>query len=273
MPELAEVDFYRKVWNAGLGQKIRSVELHSDKRIFRGTDTDSLRHSLPGSMLQSSEARGKQMVFQFSRGLWLGIHLGMTGKLSVQPGGYPPEKHDHLILRQAGQTLVFTDMRQFGRVLFFQGSAEPPWWSSIGPGVLDASFTLPKFREAMARHKKLAIKSALLLQKEFPGVGNWMADEILWRAGLAPMRKCSELSDAEAKAAYRELRAVCKTAMSKVGEALDSLPKGWLFHQRWSGKGVCPIHKEPLARTVIGGRTSAWCRRCQSGCQSAPKAG
>ena len=84
MPELAEVEYFRRQWDAGLGHKILAVKLHPRKRIFRGTDTRSLVRHLTGSRLLRSVARGKQMLFQFSGDNWLGLHLGMTGKMRIE---------------------------------------------------------------------------------------------------------------------------------------------------------------------------------------------
>ena len=127
MPELAEVDYYRKQWHQGLGAKIETVQLHPSTRIFRGTAPAALRKALCGACLLSSETHGKQMLFRFSNNLWLGLHLGMTGKLRTEEPGFPPGKHDHLVLYQERRALVFSDARQFGRVRFHQG-AEPPAW-------------------------------------------------------------------------------------------------------------------------------------------------
>ena len=83
MPELAEVEWYRKKWNPGIGDEVTSVDLHAEKRVFRGTDTAALKRHLTGQKLLRSEARGKRMVFQFSGDAWLGIHLGMTGQFTA----------------------------------------------------------------------------------------------------------------------------------------------------------------------------------------------
>ena len=107
MPELAEVEFLRRRWDVGVGQNILDVALHSEKRIFRGNDLAALRRVLPGAKLIGSEARGKQMLFRFNRDAWLGVHLGMTGELRHEPRDFPPGRHDHLVLRQARQALVY----------------------------------------------------------------------------------------------------------------------------------------------------------------------
>ena len=126
MPELAEVEFYRKQWDAGREQRIVSVHLHAGKRIFRGINPEALRQALTGARLLDSKAHGKQMLFRFSRNAWVGIHLGMTGKLRAvasRPAPFLPARHDHLVLRLSKRSLVFSDARQFGRVLFHRGDA------------------------------------------------------------------------------------------------------------------------------------------------------
>jgi formamidopyrimidine-DNA glycosylase len=263
MPELAEVEFYRKQWDCGLRQKVRRIELHAEKRLFRGTDVAALASELPGAMLLGSEARAKQMLFRFSRGLWLGVHLGMTGKLHVAAADYVPEKHDHLAISQAKQTLVFTDPRVFGRVLFHRGAEAPSWWSSLAPAVTSPEFTLEVMRDFLERRKRLAVKAALLVQSRFPGVGNWMADEILWRARIDPRRLCGSLSRERAERLWRETRQVCAVALATVGVDFSDPPEGWLFHERWSAKGACPRHGTELKTAQVGGRTTRWCGQCQ----------
>src|ERR1700722_8233384 len=98
MPELAEVEFYRKQWQCGLKQKILAVDVHPHARLLRGVDTKMLQKTLTASVLLSSEAHGKQMFFRFSRNGWLGLHLGMTGELRVEPPGHAAGRHDHLVL-------------------------------------------------------------------------------------------------------------------------------------------------------------------------------
>src|SRR2546428_9624183 len=115
MPELAEVEWYRKQWDAGRGDVIARVALHPRKRVYRQTDTRELQLRLVGAKYLSSDRRGKRMRFKFSQGNSLGIHLGMTGKIHVAPPSFQPAKHDHLVLYQPERALVFTDSRQFGR--------------------------------------------------------------------------------------------------------------------------------------------------------------
>jgi formamidopyrimidine-DNA glycosylase len=210
-----------------------------------------------------SEASGKQMLFRFSGGGWLGLHLGMSGRLRVEKAGFVPARHDHLVLAQARRSLVFCDPRQFGRVRFHHSRQAPGWWERLPPPVTGPHFTLARMASFLDRHGRLAIKGALLLQESFPGIGNWMADEILWRCGLDPRTRAGRLRGPDLRELWRQVRWVSRRALAWVGKDYSDLPPGWLFHQRWSPRGVCPIHGAKLNRAGVGGRTTAWCGQCQ----------
>lgn len=263
MPELAEVEYYRRQWDCGLRGKIIAAELHATKRVFRGSNTAELRRQLTGARMTESRGRGKQMLFRFSSGNWLGIHLGMSGTLRVEPPQFRAGKHDHLVLQQVKRTLVFRDPRMFGRVKFHHGELEPDWWLTVAPEIGSDMFTVAFVSEFLRRHSRAPIKAVLLLQSGFPGVGNWMADEILWRARIAPVAPASSLTRAQQAAVRRVTRFVSREAMRIIGTDFSDPPRSWLIHQRWKPGGVCPRHQIKLERGTIGGRTTAWCAKCQ----------
>ncbi len=266
MPELAEVEFFRKRWAVGHGAKVTSVRLHEGKKVFRGTDTAQLQRKLTRATLLDSETAAKQMLFHFSGGAWIGIHLGMSGELRVEAPDYPPAKHDHFILVQQTRQLVFNDPRMFGRVLFHSGPKPPAWWTRIAPPILSQDFTLEAVAAFLKRRGRAPIKAALLMQERFPGIGNWMADEVLWRAAIHPKRLAGSLTPPELKTLHRECRNVCRQALVTIAGAGRRLPphlnahipKSWLFWHRWEDGGRCPRTKQPLLREEIGGRTTCW---------------
>src|SRR4051812_39609149 len=96
MPELAEVEWYRKQWEPGRGDRVVRVALHTGKYIFRGTNTKVLKEHLVGAKFSNSIRRGKQMLVKFSGDNYLGIHLGMTGKTHIESADFAPRKYDHL---------------------------------------------------------------------------------------------------------------------------------------------------------------------------------
>ncbi len=267
MPELAEAEFFRKRWHlAAHGAKILRVHSHARANIFRGTRITALHRALTRSRFVASETRAKQILVRFSGDGWLGIHLGMSGELRVEPGGYAPQKHDHLVLATAQRALVFTDPRMFGRVQFHRGALPPPWWTKIAPAILSAAFTVEAVAAFLRRRARARIKGVLLLQERFPGIGNWMADEILWRSAIHPARRAGSLQPAEVRTLWRECRRVCRMALCSIagiGNRLPpnlnaGIPRSWLFLHRWRPGGRCPKTGKPLAHATVGGRTTCW---------------
>jgi formamidopyrimidine-DNA glycosylase len=263
MPELAEVEYFRRRWNAGIGHRVTGIAMHSRKRVFRGTDTHALRQQLTGTRLLTSEARGKRMLFRFSNENWLGLHLGMSGRMQTAAADFRPQKHDHLVLCQRQRALVFTDVRQFGRVQFHHGKDAPAWWENGVPEIVSPSFDRAFFDQFLHRHAKAPIKAVVLMQSGFSGIGNWMADEILWRAKVLPSKQTRKLTNKEREKIFRATKFVARESLRIIGPDDSKLPRSWLIHERWSAEGKCPRHKTPLCRATIGGRTTAWCPRCQ----------
>lgn len=274
MPELAEVELSRRIWHAGGAEIIERVTLHAGVRIFRGIDTDALVRGLVGRKLVRSLARGKQAAFVFAsrKGAadahWVGIHLGMAGSLHRVPASeFQPGKHDHFILWGATHALVFRDVRHFGRVRSHAGAGEPEWWASLAPDLTSPAFTVAALGAFLQRRKKAPIKAVLLLQERFPGVGNWLADEILWRARLHPATPAGSLSPETARRLWKEIRWVCRETIKQIDDDWD-YPASWLFRHRWKPGGKCPRCRSALARAPIGGRTTCWCPRCQPAAKS-----
>jgi formamidopyrimidine-DNA glycosylase len=263
MPELAEVEWYRKQWDSARGGKIVRIDLHDKNRIFRDTETRALRENLIGSRLESSSARGKRMLFRFSENKWLGLHLGMTGKIRIETADFQPNKHDHLILYQRRCSLVFTDSRQFGRVRFHHGPEQPDWWNTTVPEIASREFDQKLFGNFLNRHRKAPIKAVLLMQDGFSGIGNWMADEILWRAKVLPSKRIGKLTCAERVAIFQATKFVTKRSLETLGKDFSDPPKNWLIHQKWKRDGICPKHRTPLKNATVAGRTTAWCPICQ----------
>jgi formamidopyrimidine-DNA glycosylase len=263
VPELAEVERNRRVWAPGQGKKVLAVAVQNLRSpVWRGVRSAELAKTLTGKVLTASEAHGKQMLFQFGREAWLGIHLGMTGRLSLESADYRLRKHDHLALRQTHHLLVFSDQRRFGRLRFGQGPNQPVWWTRLPPPILSTQFTTRWVAEFCARRKRTPLKSLLLMQDRFPGIGNWMADEILWRARLNPKVLAGQLSPALVSKLHRSIRGVTASALKQMDQNWE-FPSSWLFSHRWEEGGHCPRCGTPLTREKIGGRTTCWCPSCQ----------
>lgn len=263
MPELAEVAYFCKQWKPGLNQPIRAVHCHSHSRVFRGLDVPLLQDALKGATLRSARTHGKQMLFGLSRGNWLGIHLGMTGQLRLEPADFVPGKHDHLVLFQARHTCVFSDPRHFGRIRFDQCKQEPDWWRSLPPEPHSPAFTIDRLAAFLQRRTKAPLKAVLLMQECFPGIGNWMADEILWQTHLHPLLPAGKITPAQVTLLHKNISSICRLALDIIGTDWSDPPDSWLFNHRWNNGRNCPRCYSQLLRRPIGGRTTCFCPTCQ----------
>ncbi len=266
MPELAEVEYYRKQWDPGLGQKVERVLTHPRARIFRDTPAAAVENGLAERTFLSSRTHGKQMLFEFSDSAWLGLHLGMTGKLFIAERGHEPAKPEHLVLEMESLALVFSDFRMFGRLtLDVTDDGEPPErWKNLPPQVLDRGFSKKHLSAFVARFPKTPVKTLLLDQRGFPGIGNWMADEICWRMKIAPRITARELAPEMVDALWKATRQVARDAIRVIGSDWYDPPKSWLFNHRWKDGGHCPRCGSDLERADLRGRTTCWCPKCQS---------
>ncbi len=259
MPELAEVEYFKRVWSPAENTKVTEVMARLDKRIFREIKGAQSLNCLNGSTFSQSFRKGKQLCFLFDQDKWLGLHMGMTGKLKISEEPDEAFKYGYLILfLEDGRRLIFEDPRLFGKVLFSQGSRAPDWWAKLPDEILSDSFTFQSMNTFLERRPRSLIKPLLLEQSVFPGIGNWMADEILWRSQIAPFVRVAEIDPDKREELYSVIREVCVDSLEVIADGWKKPPNSWLFNHRWKDNGICPKTKQVLKREKIGGRTACW---------------
>jgi formamidopyrimidine-DNA glycosylase len=264
VPELPEVESARAVIErCALERRIVDVD-ESDTYVCRPHPPGEIAHALLGGALITAMRQGKSMWCEtgHSRGpITLGIHLGMSGKIVVadadgseidggdyweggrRPGDYRWARFTMTFAD--GGRLMLVDPRRLGRVRL-----NPPV-EGLGP---DAGLITPaQFRDALAVGAAAPVKARLMDQRRIAGIGNLLADEILWRARVHPARAVGGLSAAERSGLLRATRSSLKTAIRQGGvHALT------MIGARREG-GQCPRDHAPMARGTVGGRTSWWC--------------
>ncbi|KAL1859602.1 hypothetical protein VTK73DRAFT_7536 [Phialemonium thermophilum] len=177
----------------------------------------------------------------------------------------------HLETVEPSVRVAYTDPRRFGRVRLVDCPGKdirkhsPLVENGPDPVVDKDVFTEGFLRQKMkARH--VPIKALLLDQTTLSGVGNWVADEVLYQARLHPEQYCDEFSDQQIAKLYETIRYVCQFAVDKLGDS-DQFPKDWLFHYRWDSRPSAPKSRLPngekLAFLKVGGRTSCYAPNLQ----------
>jgi formamidopyrimidine-DNA glycosylase len=90
-------------------------------------------------------------------------------------------------------------------------------------------------------------------QHRIAGIGNLLADEILWRARIHPARPVDTLTAPEESRLLRATRDTIRTALRDGGvHTLTIIP------QRRQG-GTCPRDHASMRTAPVDGRTSWWC--------------
>jgi formamidopyrimidine-DNA glycosylase len=148
-------------------------------------------------------------------------------------------------------------MRKLGGLWLAHDSGEVELiLGGLGPDAL--GLDRMAFDELLNRRRG-RVKAALMDQSLLAGVGNLLADEILWRARIHPARGIQDLSEEERRTLFTELR---RTIRAGIRELEDGMRTPWM---RIRGKpgARCPRCRTPLGRTVVGGRTTYVCPRCQ----------
>lgn len=257
MPELAEVKFYANQWVPSLEETVERVYVGAGRRVFRRGGEEAL-FDLGGARLISVQTHGKQMLFGFHGGLWLHVHLGMAGRLQRGLRETTPSKHDHLILYTTRAALVYNDYRLFGEVRLHRSDRLPAFWECLPPEVSTSGFTREVLSHALQRHARAPLKAILLRQEYFPGVGNWMADEILWRAAIHPACPGGRVRGVKLSHLFLRIREVAEDALQVIAPNWGEPPDNWLFPHRWRDGGSCPATGRALCRETIGGRTTCY---------------
>jgi len=279
MPELPEVEAARRqLTRAAVGRRIVAVRCAHDPIVFQGVSPARVRRALLGRRVVAARRHGKHLWLELDRRPWPCFHFGMAGGLEVRgrrrgrlvtegrrahEGRWPPRFLKLQLVLDDGGEVAFRDARRLGRMrLRHDPAAEPPI-SLLG---FDALRDLPPVRQlGMLFGERAAPVKAVLLDQSFSaGVGNWIADEVLYQARIDPRRRAHTLTAAEVGRLRARLRAVVTTAV-RVGADSDRFPTQWLFHRRWSKRARSPVtvRGERIRYLTVGGRTTAWVAEVQ----------
>ncbi len=271
MPELPEVQtVVTTLRPVAVGATIAAaVWIRAD--IVTPPDCD-LAALLPGHAITAIDRRGKRIIFTLDDGNRFHIHLGMTGRLIVEPRDSPPPKHTHLALNLSAprdgkmSQLRFVDPRRFGGLWWLGTDRSPD--TAIGPEPLTLR-PAQLVRRLAATHRP--IKNALLDQRLIAGLGNIYVDESLFTAGIHPLRPADELAPAEVARLNRAIKSTLRKALRHRGSTLrdyrdaDGNPGDFQnLHRVYARAGQpCKICRAPLHRLVLAGRSTHFCPACQ----------
>jgi len=237
MPELPEV---QTIVN-GLNKKVLGLKITNTwtdwPKMMRTQSLEKFKSEIKGRNILRAHRRAKYIMMDLSGGKTLIIHQKISGHLlygkwkiegkKAVPVISGPIKDDKfnsyirfILYLSNGYMLGLSDLRRFGKV--YLGDTEKiesiNEIGKLGPEPLDKSFTLKKFKEIMDK-KRGVIKKVLMDQFFIAGIGNIYSDEILWYAGIRPLRRVENLKDKDLEAIYKAIQLVLKKALEARGDS------------------------------------------------------
>jgi formamidopyrimidine-DNA glycosylase len=265
MPELPEVQMVvDTLAPAVVGREILRVSLLRGD-VLQPANFD-LAAALVGHSVTSVNRRGKRIILQLDDGNLFYIHLGMTGRLTMELADAPRLPHTHLVVEFAENQMRFRDPRRFGGI-WWLGSTEPTD-AQMGPEPLGLRNN--QLARQLAKTTR-AIKNALLDQSVIAGLGNIYVDESLFKAGIHPLSPANELSIDQVATLNRSIKSTLRKALHHRGSTLrdyfdtNGNPGGFQKLHAVYDRAELPCRKckTPIERIVMGGRSTHFCPRCQ----------
>ena len=259
MPELPEVETARRNAERALrGLLIVAVAAAPDPIVYQGVSPARFAAALRGRRVLAVRRKGKHIWMELDRRPWPLFHFGMTGSFAIYHEVSPrPRFWKVEMAMEDGTRLAMPDPRRFGRIRLQEWPEDEHPLASLGFDPLEG---LPPAREIARRlHVRGGpVKSVLLDQSLFAGVGNWIADEALYQAAIDPRRPASSLAPPEVACLRARLHAIVRRAVA-VGADDRRFPRTWLFHDRWGREeGARTARGERIVHLTIGGRTTAF---------------
>ncbi|KAJ9079627.1 hypothetical protein DSO57_1033420 [Entomophthora muscae] len=277
MPELPEVETGRKlIHEKCLGLRILKAKFLDDSIVFPDVASKDLEKSLEGKVLKDTGRFGKYFYLVFNLGPCLVGHLGMTGNLEFSDGSsiflvksnsgaeksWPPRftKFELSFGDDKGELLklALTDPRRLSRFKLIDKPLSSEPISKLGFDPIINPPSLSEFIE-MVRCRRTPIKALLLNQAFSAGVGNWIADEVLYQSRVHPEQHSNSLSDEQIARILSNMKEICRIAISFKAD-YRQFPKTWIFGYRWNkGKKSAEnlIDGRKIVYLTVGGRTSA----------------
>ena len=266
MPELPEVEVLLRHLKPQLEGRVIGSPCILQARPIRPDVPRSLASALQGCRINTLSRRSKFLIFDLAtppergRGsLRILGHLGMTGRMFLQPLDVPIPKHTVLHFSATGERFVFQDVRRFGRFTSDLSSLQ-----DLGPEPWDAAFT-PRYLQYLLQKSKQAIKVRLLDQSIVCGLGNIYVAEALFRSGIDPRTAAGSLTQAQCE----RLVPAIQNCLQEAVDLGTSLALGFdgtgsrdgLFYYGSDGKEEATPAPE---RFQVYDRAGSPCRQCNS---------
>ncbi len=277
MPELPELEAVRIRLGPRLaGRTVEAVEVNPRKGFLLRSPLPVFSSELPGRDVVNTWRRGKHLIFDLEKDGDRGhlvINPMLGGRFQLAPARSKRQAATIFSLRlDVGQgpadgELRYLDFRDMGRVYWVRDLAkEVPAWSELGPEADSLPEHDPEWFRKRLRHYRAAMKDVLRDQAFLAGIGNAYSDEILFEAGILPLRRRSSLSAEDEAALFRAITTVLRRATEAIlaNPDYDEAKQDRSF-MAVHGKGgqPCPRCGHRISQIGTNREPMNFCRGCQ----------
>jgi formamidopyrimidine-DNA glycosylase len=261
MPELPDVEGFRKYFEqTALNKKIVETDLSAPK-MLKEIDPDDFIKNTEGYKFTSTFRHGKYMFAGLNNKKYLMLHFGMTGYLVYYKDEEDASGHIRLQFKLSnGFYIAYDNLRKFGSIMLIDNIEKFLKEKDLGTDPINANLSFTAFKK-LTEGKSGTVKSLLMDQSVFSGIGNVYSDEITYQAGIKPSASFSSLDEEKMKLLYKKMTSILKAAVKKDGDYKE-LPEYYLLNHRKEGE-KCPVCGGKITHSTVAGRTSYFCRSHQ----------
>jgi formamidopyrimidine-DNA glycosylase len=281
MPELPEVEVIRRELEPLISGKTFARPLLHMPTTIEYPSPERFASDLTGQTVCTVGRKGKYLIVNLDRDI-LVVHLRMTGNLIyISQGDLPrPDRFLRVELPFTdGDVLQYSDLRRFGRLWLVTNYEQLHFvvLKNVGPDIY-TELNREQFRALLEKKSKRSLKALLLDQQCASGMGNIYTDECLHLCSLHPERPAVSLSRDEVDRLYQTIKKVLAEGIEYGGTSFRDYrnARGALgdFQSRlavYGRKGERCSCGALIEKTVVAGRGTYYCPRCQGKITSAEK--
>ena len=251
MPELPEVEGYKTYLDStALHKKIVDIDC-ADNRLLKKS-YDEMREALIGEEFAETERIGKYLFVKTTGEKVLVMHFGMTGNLHYYKDPEDRPKFAHIVYKfENGFHLGFLNKRKFG----WNDLADSVESYKENLGLSDDALqlTFEQFKSSL-KNRKTAIKAVIMDQSVAAGVGNWIADDVLYQAQIHPEEKVVNMNEEMIREVYDKMQKVMRVAIEK-DAIYEDFPEEFFIHNR-KPDGICYHTGGEIEKIKVGGRST-----------------